>query len=663
MAEQDEDKSVDSDVPKELGSYIIESQIGQGGMGSVYKATHQTLERPAALKFLPKEFSTDPEYVSRFLREARVVATLRHENVVQVYDAGAENDKYYIAMEYIEGSSLGDYLEKKNKLSEKDGLELLLQAAKGLAAAHEMGLVHRDIKPDNLLLSKDQKTLRIVDFGLVMECASKTRLTTTGAQMGTPQFMSPEQTDGEEADARTDLYSLGATFFYVFTGKLPFEATTVMNQLFKHKFEAPPDPCSVNSKLSRNVGNLLLTLLAKARKDRPKSAEALVQLIEDIKAGKEIPEPAPFKSPLASDVQAFKDGDYPANSPLAAFVDAAKSVARGGTTKLINMQEGGGRPVIAGGIVGLVLIALVGAFFFFGNGNDDEGQTTSRSQGAEEKSGGNDSDSSKNNGADGGRKDEDTGKTANKGLSKPKPNLVLDLGSGTTMEMVLVKSGTFHMGSPDAERDRDEHEVRHQVTITKPFYMGKYEVTQAQYEAVMTAELNSSKFRAARNPVDGVSWQDAQEFCRLLSTRLKRTVRLPTEAEWEYACRAGTETPFHFGDLITSDLANFDGDTRYGDGPKSEDRGKTIPVGSFQPNAWGLYDMHGNVWEFCVDWYGPIKKRPATDPEGPRAGERRVQRGGSWDSKAKHCRSAHRDHDNPGDRSSKYGFRVVVNVD
>ena len=284
---------MNSSTPETIGSFRILAKIGQGGMGTVYRAVHGTLERPVALKILPTEFANNPEYVMRFLREARTVAALRHENIVHVYDAGEQGGAYFIAMELIDGCNLGTYADEHRNVSEKDGLGLLLQAAKGLSAAHTKGLVHRDIKPENLLLGTDN-ILRIVDFGLVMESTSTTQLTATGACLGTPMYMSPEQADGESADARTDIYSLGVTFYRVFTGQTPFTSPTVMNLLFKHKFEAPPEPKSIRPDLSANVNSLLLHMLAKRREDRPQTAQALIEMIETIKQGKSIPPPPKF---------------------------------------------------------------------------------------------------------------------------------------------------------------------------------------------------------------------------------------------------------------------------------------------------------------------------------------------------------------------------------
>jgi len=212
------------------------------------------------------------------------------------------------------------------------------------------------------------------------------------------------------------------------------------------------------------------------------------------------------------------------------------------------------------------------------------------------------------------------------------------------MKLVLIPADRFMMG--------DEEKDQHEVTISKPFYMGVTEVIQAQYEAVMGT--NPSIFKGATNPVEMVSWNDAAEFCKKLSEKTRQAVRLPAEAEWEYACRAGTATAFSFGDA----------DSALGDyawnGPNS---GRTThPVAQKKPNAWGLYDMHGNVWEWCADWYGDYPKVAVTDPQGSASGTERVLRGGAWYNAPVDCRSAYRGYDTPDDRDDRYGFRVVVSV-
>ena len=201
---------------------------------------------------------------------------------------------------------------------------------------------------------------------------------------------------------------------------------------------------------------------------------------------------------------------------------------------------------------------------------------------------------------------------------KPGKVEVIDLGKDVKLEMVLIPAGKFKMGSPASEKNRFDVETQHEVTITKPFYMGKYEVTQEQWEAVMGN--NPSETKGAKLPVTDVSWEDCQEFIKKLNAKTDGGYRLPTESEWEYACRAGTTTAYSFGDKITPKDANY----------YDSKIGKPVAVGSYKPNAFGLYDMHGNVNEWCEDWYGDYPKGAVTDPKGPAKGEYRVLRGGSF---------------------------------
>ena len=210
------------------------------------------------------------------------------------------------------------------------------------------------------------------------------------------------------------------------------------------------------------------------------------------------------------------------------------------------------------------------------------------------------------------------------------------------MKFVWIPPGSFMMGSPKEEKMRRDGETQHKVTLTKGFYMGVYSVTQEQWQEVMGN--NPSQFKGEKNlPVDSVSWNDCQEFVKKLSAKDKdkKGYRLPTEAEWEYACRAGTKTPFHFGDTIATEQANYRGTAfPYGDGKQGVYRMKTTPVGTFPANAWGLHDMHGNVWQWCHDWYEDYPKSDVTDPQGPDSGKYRAVRGGSWVNDPQFCRSA-----------------------
>jgi formylglycine-generating enzyme required for sulfatase activity len=255
--------------------------------------------------------------------------------------------------------------------------------------------------------------------------------------------------------------------------------------------------------------------------------------------------------------------------------------------------------------------------------------------------------------------------------------------------MVKIPGGTFTMGSPASEADREDDEVQHTVRVAG-FFLGKYEVTQKEYRALMGT--NPSVFKGDNLPVENVSWYDAIEYCnarsrkegltpaytidktqadpnnqndydelkwRVTWNRQANGYRLPTEAEWEYACRAGTTTPFSTGNNITTDQANYEGNYPYNGNAKGVYREKTTAVGSFAANAWGLYDMHGNVYEWCWDWYGDYSAGAQTDPTGAASGPDRVKHGGSWSDGAQYLRSADRHSGAPSYRSDYLGFRLV----
>ena len=246
---------------------------------------------------------------------------------------------------------------------------------------------------------------------------------------------------------------------------------------------------------------------------------------------------------------------------------------------------------------------------------------------------------------------------------------------GQAPALVNVPAGTFLMGSPDTEVGRFSWEgAQTLVTLTNAFLMGKYEVTQAEYKALLGS--NPSYFSGVSNrPVEQVSWEDAQEYCRRLTTGQRQAgclpagwaYRLPTDAEWEYACRAGTTTPFGYGPDLQSGMANFDGVYEYYGGigdvtnPAGVHLWKTVAVGGYAPNAWGLCDMHGNVWEWCLNWWSAtLPGGSVTNPSGPGSGTDHVYRGGCWYNDGRFCRSAYRVHGLPAYRANDLGFRVVL---
>ena len=231
--------------------------------------------------------------------------------------------------------------------------------------------------------------------------------------------------------------------------------------------------------------------------------------------------------------------------------------------------------------------------------------------------------------------------------------------NGVGQRFRWIEPGQFLMGSPDDEPERSSNEVQHTVTLTQGYWLADTACSQRLWQKVMGE--NPSEFKAKDNPVENISWQDVQAFIsRAKKSHPELNLRLPTEAEWEYACRAGTQTPFFWGENITPEQVNYDGEYPYADGEKGLNRGKTCGVKALPANHWGLYQMHGNVWEWCADWYGDYPQHGVKDPQGPESGGYRVLRGGSWIRYGRDCRSGCRGHGHPEFRSASYGFRLAL---
>jgi uncharacterized protein (TIGR02996 family) len=234
------------------------------------------------------------------------------------------------------------------------------------------------------------------------------------------------------------------------------------------------------------------------------------------------------------------------------------------------------------------------------------------------------------------------------GVKSCQPRRVNRIG----MEFVLIPPGTFLMGSPPDEPERRSDEVQHRVTLTKGYWLGAYLVTLAQWQAIMGDRPRSSE--GLDQPVAHVTWNECQRFCNALGERDGKRYRLPTEAEWEYACRAGTTTAFFFGDEVSTSQVSHERNEK-----GSPDRG-TTPVGAFPPNAWGLFDMHGNLWEWCADWYAAYPEGDQIDPTAPAKDGQPIVRGGCWHNPARYCRSAMRHCLPPNDPTHNVGLRVVL---
>ncbi|MGH7142885.1 MAG: protein kinase domain-containing protein [Planctomycetota bacterium] len=260
-----------------LGGCEILEVIGKGGMGIIYRARQISLDRIVAVKVLSPKISDDATFVQRFQREARAIARVSHPNVLQVYDVGCENEIHFMTMELVDGGNLSELQSRQGVLSAVDGAEFIIQAASGLEAAQQAGIIHRDIKPDNLMLTK-KGIIKVSDFGLARDAESAKSV--TDAVMGTPAYMSPEQCDGKAIDGRCDIYSLGGTFFKLVTGRLPFEAETAMSMMYRHKHEPLTPPAALIPTIPQNVSDIIVKMMAKQRQDR---FQTMGEVVEELK--------------------------------------------------------------------------------------------------------------------------------------------------------------------------------------------------------------------------------------------------------------------------------------------------------------------------------------------------------------------------------------------
>src|SRR4051812_21685777 len=283
-------EKAESLVGTHVGHCILEREIGKGGMGSVYLAHHVGLNKPVAIKIMSAALIGSDDHIQRFKREAQMAASLEHPNVVQVFDVGESNGLYYLAMQYVVGSSLEEVLQARGRLPLKEAIPIVRGVARALDAAREKGVVHRDIKPANILLTKDG-AVKVVDFGLARQGDPRDGLSMPGQIVGTPYYMSPEQAQGLALDVRSDLYSLGATFYHLITGQRVFEGDTALAILMKHLNEAPRPPHEICPDLSPAVSRVVLTMLAKNPDDRYPTGEAVVQALDSMLSGRPVPAP------------------------------------------------------------------------------------------------------------------------------------------------------------------------------------------------------------------------------------------------------------------------------------------------------------------------------------------------------------------------------------
>lgn len=597
-------------VGKVFSHFRLMRVMGAGSMGVVFQAEDVHLKRICAIKVLRRQVKGEEkcQQVERFLLEARAAAALDHPSIAHVYEINQHSGWWYIAQEFLEGGSLHQLVQATGPLAFDRALLMLLDAARGLEAAHEAGIIHRDIKPANLMLTRRGRC-KLVDFGLVKLDSSENPFQDDDKVIiGTPLYVAPEVVERQGATSASDVYSLGATTFALLTSRPPFTSDSI-KKILRMQVEAPvPDIRERLPACPEAVATLLKRSMAKNPADRPTIAQFAATLQGEISVT------TAFEgTPQLSDSGRFTEG-----------LGSRSRILPGGASATMARPALRSRlwPVIA---AMLVLGSLLALWSFRG------------------------------------------ALMPMLGGAAPLPTFTNSIG----MTFAEVPPGTFTMGSPAAEPGRNSDERQIEVTITRPFAISVTEVTQEQWGAVMgddyappegvhPNETGGRRFVGPSLPAY-VSWTEAAEFCRRLSMNEGRLYRLPTEAEWEYACRAGTKTAFAFGQRLDAARANIDGDasdTEASPGPR-----RPLPVASYQPNRFGLYDTHGNVMEWCADWKDEYPIGPVIDPSGPETGSTRVVRGGSWDTSARVARSANRWGMVPVVRTDSIGFRVVTEPD
>jgi formylglycine-generating enzyme required for sulfatase activity len=635
-----------------IGQYHIIEQVGRGGMATVYKAYQPNLDRYVAIKALTPGLVGTKGFIARFEREARAVARLRHRNLLTVFDYGRQGDVFYLVMEYVSGGTLMGRLGWPQDLTY--AVSIVSQVGDALSHAHRQGMIHRDVKPGNILMAEEDWPL-LSDFGLAKMVEDSLQLTASGASIGTPQYMSPEQARGLEVDRRTDIYSLGTVLYEAVTGRPPFGTDSPIAVILRQINEPITPPHILRSDLPREVERVILKALAKSPADRYQRMEEFLADLQEAH-----PLPANHNMVHLGNAQARQ------GPPV-----ALRSVPTPVVTPRLPRRRSSPWTKLTIGIV--LLLTLVLALLLFKIWMAP--QVSSPPTMAAMESSPTPETSPTMTAMESSPTPETSPTVAAIESSPTPPTIEVRVWEADGAEMVFVPAGEFVMGSE--ELGDDERPV-HRVYLDD-FWIDRYEVTNERFaHFVAETSYQTDAERLGRgwvwtgsdgselttgweevegadwrhpggpdssiedkmdHPVVLISWNDADVYCRWVGKRL------PSEAQWEKAAQGTDGRRYAWGDEFDSAKANTREGWRMENG---EWKGGATPVGSFSPQGdspYGASDMTGNVWEWVADWYGSdyysvtadgepvmsgIEGNVTHNPPGPPTGTDKVLRGGSW---------------------------------
>jgi formylglycine-generating enzyme required for sulfatase activity/serine/threonine protein kinase len=712
-----------------IGPYTLVRKLGRGGFGEVWLAEKKT--RITTTEFALKLALEENPDIDAIQQEAELWKQASgHPNVLPIIEADIYDEYIVIVSEFARGGSLESWLKTHQGAAPSIdvAVEMISGILSGLAHLHSLHIIHRDLKPANILLQGDRP--RLADFGLARVLKSSQFSQTVA---GTPEYMAPEAFLNERTE-QADLWAVGVMLYQMLTGRLPFPLDERMSPWQKMAAITTLDVTPPLPSVPEPLREVIIKSLQKKPEQRYKSAgEMQAAIIEAIEFLKYKTKEDTIRYPTRSDVplEETKPSLFDASpvrltetlgedavldsAPMPRMVPTESTPPSHSDLKPVETEPALAvateshvleqtevlKPKRAAtarrrGIVGVIVLAIglmIGAIWVLVSKSSSPAtvnqQTTSGGIESAKPSGGLSTGPLPLRGFE-----FDTVTVDGRGRvterRKGQGQYFVEDINGVALEMVEIPGGTFMMGTSDGEAQKvvaeyDRHwsyktfanqwvsrqRPQHRVSVPT-FYMGKYEVTQAQWRAVASLpkvnrdlETDPSKFKGDNLPVENVSWGDAVEFCERLSRATGRQYRLPTEAEWEYACRAGSASQFAFGDTITPELVNYNGNSPYGTAPKGTDRQHTIPVGSLGiANAFGLFDMHGNVSEWCLDRLHENYDGAPNDGSAWEGGdmEYRMLRGGSWLSFGSTSRAADRNAYRQDDKSGYHGFRVVLDV-